>query len=141
MLLADFGTSYTKLLKINKKDSTQPVPRIVPTRKLNPTFMADLATGHNAKRRGRKSINELIALAKGGRCLITEPDALLLDCGSRDIKFIRYQNFEVADMAGTWNAGPQWALPLNYWKAIIRLITQRWLCQQQVFPSPAAFLV
>lgn len=101
MLLADFGTSYTKLLEINEKDGTQPVPRIVPTRKLNPTFMADLATGHNAKRRGKKSINELIALAKGGRYLIKEPDALLLDCGSRDIKFIRYQNFEVADMG--WN--------------------------------------
>ncbi|MCI5138214.1 MAG: ATPase, partial [Candidatus Electrothrix sp. AR1] len=39
---------------------------------------------------------------KGGRRLIVEPDAVLLDCGSRDIKFIRYAGFEVADMG--WNA-------------------------------------
>ncbi|MCI5143075.1 MAG: ATPase, partial [Candidatus Electrothrix sp. ATG1] len=31
-----------------------------------------------------------------------EPDAVLLDCGSRDIKFIYYQGGEVADMG--WNA-------------------------------------
>lgn len=98
MLLADFGTSYTKLLTRDGEDNK---PRIIPTRELAPTFMADLATGHNAKRRGRESINELIALAKGGRRLIIEPDAVLLDCGSRDIKFIRYQG-EVADMG--WNA-------------------------------------
>ncbi|MGB5685960.1 MAG: ATPase [Candidatus Electrothrix sp.] len=98
MLLADFGTSYTKLFTMAEESE----PRIVPTRELGPTFMADLATGHNAKRRGRASVNELIALAKGGQCLIAEPDAVLLDCGSRDIKFIRYQGSEVADMG--WNA-------------------------------------
>lgn len=102
MLLADFGTSYTKLLTTVEKDSEPGMPRIVPTRELDPAFMADLATGHNAKRRGGESVNELIALAKGGRRLIAEPDAVLLDCGSRDIKFIRYQGFEVADMG--WNA-------------------------------------
>ena len=64
--------------------------------------MADLATGHNARRRSKRSINELTALARGGRILIDKPDFVLLDCGSRDIKFIRYENFEVADMG--WNA-------------------------------------
>ena len=98
MLLADFGTSYTKL--VTPDEDTE--PRIIPTRELAPDFMADLATGHNAKRRGRESVNELIALAKGGTRLIAEPDAVLLDCGSRDIKFIRYQGGEVADMG--WNA-------------------------------------
>ena len=99
MLLADFGTSYTKLLT---RDIEKREARIVPTRELGPTFRADLATGHNAKRRGRESVNELIALAKGGSRLIADPDAVLLDCGSRDIKFIRYQGGEVADMG--WNA-------------------------------------
>lgn len=102
MLLADFGTSYSKLLTITEKDREPGIPRIVPTRELDQTFMADLATGHNAKRRGRESVNELIALAKGGSRLIADPDAVLLDCGSRDIKFIRYQGGEVADMG--WNA-------------------------------------
>jgi hypothetical protein len=104
MLLADFGTSYTKLLTIaeKKSDHSIPNPRIVPTRELEPTFMADLATGHNAKRRSKRSVNELIALAQGGQSLITDSDAVLLDCGSRDIKFIRYQKGEVVDMG--WNA-------------------------------------
>ncbi|WP_446009961.1 ATPase [Candidatus Electrothrix sp.] len=99
MLLADFGTSYTKLFTTDQENSN---PRVVPTRELAPTFKADLATGHNAKRRGKESINELIALAKGGNCLIPESNAVLLDCGSRDIKCIRYQKGEVADMG--WNA-------------------------------------
>ncbi len=98
MLLADFGTSYCKLLDLDT--GTEPV--ILPTRELATDFVADLATGHNARRRSKSCINELTALARGGRILIDEPDFVLLDCGSRDIKFIRYENFEIADMG--WNA-------------------------------------
>lgn len=98
MLLADFGTSYCKLLNT----ATSVEPRILPTRDLAKDFMADFATGHNAKRRSKRSINELTALAHGGRRLINKPNFVLLDCGSRDIKFVRYEDFEVADMG--WNA-------------------------------------
>ncbi len=98
MLLADFGTSYCKLLDTD----TDAGPRILPTRELDRDFKVDLATGHNAKRRSRQSVNELVSLARGGRRLIKEPDCVLLDCGSRDIKFIRYKGFEAVDMG--WNA-------------------------------------
>ncbi len=98
MLLADFGTSYCKLLDTAKEGE----PEILPTRDLGRDFVADLATGHNARRRSRQSINELTALARGGRRLIEEPDFVLLDCGSRDIKFVRYAGGELADMG--WNA-------------------------------------
>lgn len=98
MLLADFGTSYSKILDTDKKDG----PRIIPTKELPSSFMADLATGHNAGRRSRRSINELTALARGGYALIKRPDFVLLDCGSRDIKFVRFHDGEVADMG--WNA-------------------------------------
>jgi len=98
MLLADFGTSYCKLLDTD----TDAGPEILPTRDLARNFTADLATGHNARRRSKQSINELTALARGGRRLINKPDFVLLDCGSRDIKFVRYQDFTVADMG--WNA-------------------------------------
>ena len=98
MLLADFGTSYCKILDTG---SGQP-PRIVATRDLEPDFCADLATGHNAGRRSWQSINELTALAWGGESLIAEPDFVLLDCGSRDIKFIRYGDNRITDMG--WNA-------------------------------------
>jgi activator of 2-hydroxyglutaryl-CoA dehydratase len=98
MLLADFGTSYCKIMDT---ESGQP-PRIVATRELEPDFCADLATGHNAGRRSRQNITELTALAWGGESLINEPDFVLLDCGSRDIKFIRYVDNRIIDMG--WNA-------------------------------------
>lgn len=98
MLLADFGTSYCKILDTGLNRP----PVILATRELEPDFCADLATGHNAGRRSRKSINELTALAWGGERLIAEPDFVLLDCGSRDIKFVRYHNSRITDMG--WNA-------------------------------------
>lgn len=98
MLLADFGTSYCKLL-----DTAQNAgPKIIPSRELPCDVQVDLGTGHNAKRRSRQTVNELTALAKGGRRLIAEPNFVLLDCGSRDIKFVRFKNGEMADMG--WNA-------------------------------------
>lgn len=98
MLLADFGTSYCKILDTDEGG----VPRVVATREIDRGFLADLATGHNAARRSRKSINELTALARGGQQLVSRPDFVLLDCGSRDIKFVRFRNGAVADMG--WNA-------------------------------------
>jgi len=98
MLLADFGTSYCKLLQTDSNRG----PTIVASREFDASFLADLATGHNAAGRSRKSINELTALARGGERLIGEKNFVLLDCGSRDIKFIRYAEGQVVDMG--WNA-------------------------------------
>lgn len=98
MLLADFGTTYCKILDT----SEDAAPRIVATRDLDRNFRADLATGHNAARRSVRSVNELTALARGGKRIVNRPDFVLLDCGSRDIKFVRFHRGEVADMG--WNA-------------------------------------
>ena len=98
MLLADFGTTYCKMLDTA---SGKP-PRIVPARELAPDFRADLATGHNAVRRSAHAVNELSALARGGRRLIQAESFTLLDCGSRDLKFVRFAQGRVADMG--WNA-------------------------------------
>jgi len=98
MLLADFGTSYCKILDTESLQG----PKIIATRELDSDFMADLATGHNAARRSRRSINELTALARGGKKIIDGKNFVLLDCGSRDIKFIRYAGGRVVDMG--WNA-------------------------------------
>ena len=62
MLLADFGTSYCKLL-----DTDVGVPSVIRTKDIDRTLRVDLATGHNAKRFAVESINELTALARGGR--------------------------------------------------------------------------
>ncbi len=99
MLLADFGTSYCKILDTTVADK---LPLVLPTKELTRDFRADLATGHNAAHRSRKSVNELVALARGGELLIPDSDFVLLDCGSRDIKFVRYENNQLIDMG--WNA-------------------------------------
>ena len=98
MLLADFGTSYCKLWD----PETQDAPRLVASRDLDPELRASRATGHNGRRHCRHYVNELTALARGGLRLIQEDSYTLLDCGSRDIKFVRYQQGRLADMG--WNA-------------------------------------
>ncbi|MGV1099758.1 ATPase [Thiovibrio sp. JS02] len=99
MLLGDFGTSYCKFLDLDENGAA---PYILPTKELPREMRVDLATGHNGKRFADHYVNELIALARGGEELIAEGDYVLLDCGSRDIKFIKYQNHKLADMG--WNA-------------------------------------
>jgi len=98
MILGDFGTSYCKFLDTNEKNGR---PRVVPTRELPPGTRVDVATGHNGKRFARRYVNELVALARGGAALVAGEDYTLLDCGSRDIKYVRVENGEVADMG--WN--------------------------------------
>ncbi len=99
MLLADFGTSYCKLLDTK---STAP-PRLIATNSLDRKNMhVDIATGHNGKRYATQYVNELTALAKGGLSLIKENSFTLLDCGSRDIKYVTYNGGNIKDMG--WNA-------------------------------------
>ncbi len=97
MLLADFGTSYCKFLDIASN-----TPRLIPTRELDKSIRVDVATGHNGRRYSDRYVNELTALAKGGEALIPEPNFTLLDCGSRDIKYVSYEDGKVKDMG--WNA-------------------------------------
>lgn len=99
MILADFGTSYSKFLDLGE---SAPQPRIRPTKELARDLRVDLATGHNGKRFSARYVNELVALARGAEALITEKSYLVLDCGSRDIKYIRYQDGKLLDMG--WNA-------------------------------------
>lgn len=99
MILGDFGTSYCKFLDL---DTPNPEPSIIATKDLPRDTRVDLATGHNGKRFAGRYVNELIALARGGEAMITEDEYVLLDCGSRDIKFIKYQDGKLADMG--WNA-------------------------------------
>lgn len=98
MLLADFGTSYLKLLDT---ESTEP-PRLIATRSIDRTMKVDIATGHNGKRYASRYVNELTALARGGLAQIREESFTLLDCGSRDIKYVSYDAGKIKDMG--WNA-------------------------------------
>lgn len=99
MKLGDFGTSYCKFLDTDQAGSA---PEVVPTRTLDRGLKVDLATGHNGKRFAARYVNELIALARGGERLVPAGDYVLLDCGSRDIKFVDYAGGRLRDMG--WNA-------------------------------------
>jgi len=95
-LLADFGTSWTKLL-----DTASGKRQIVKTKDLQ-SLQADLATGHNTDGRAERTVNELIALGRGSLQLVDDTDFTVLDVGSRDIKFVSFSGRKVAGM--NWSA-------------------------------------
>jgi activator of 2-hydroxyglutaryl-CoA dehydratase len=95
-VLADFGTSWTKIL-----DTESGERRIEKTKDLIP-FKADLATGHNTNNRARRTVNELIALGNGSMQLVDSKEYTVLDVGSRDVKYVKFVRGKVAEM--NWSA-------------------------------------
>jgi activator of 2-hydroxyglutaryl-CoA dehydratase len=98
MIIGDFGTSYCKFVDLSKNSEEY---RIITSKELPPDLRVDLATGHNGKRFAKQYVNELVALARAGETLIGEDAYVLLDCGSRDIKYIVFGDNRVLDMG--WN--------------------------------------
>jgi activator of 2-hydroxyglutaryl-CoA dehydratase len=98
MLLGDVGTSYTKTLDTEKGDYT--VIRTLDLLKSDIRF--DIACGHNARLRADRVVNELIALEEGSRRLIGNGNFLVVDVGSRDIKYVRMKDSKYEEM--DWNA-------------------------------------
>lgn len=98
MILGDFGTSYCKFVDLG---CPEPRPIMAASKDLPASTRVDMATGHNGKRFSDNYINELIVLARGGEALISEPSYVLLDCGSRDIKYIKIREGKLDDMG--WN--------------------------------------
>ncbi|HOO56295.1 MAG TPA: ATPase [bacterium] len=98
-VLIDCGTSYAKIhyLKDSKRD-------IISSRH----FIKNLdqydivaSTGHNKFHNTETKINELVALAEGGLEVIKDNDFTILDCGARDVKYIKVENRKVTGM--DWN--------------------------------------
>jgi len=98
-ILGDFGTSWTKLL-----DTESGERRVLPATEAH-GIDPDIATGHNARRRAPRYVNELIALAQGGERLIAEEEFLLLDVGSRDVKYVHMRRGELVSMDWTTTCG------------------------------------
>jgi len=98
-ILGDFGTTWTKLL-----DTAIGERRVLQTREAR-GLTADLATGHNARHRAPRHINELIALAQGGERLTGAAEFLLLDVGSRDVKYVHMRRGELVGMDWTSTCG------------------------------------
>jgi activator of 2-hydroxyglutaryl-CoA dehydratase len=95
-VLADFGTSWTKIL-----DTASGRREIARTKDLG-DFNAELATGHNTRKRAARSVNELIALGDGSLQLVDDKAFTVLDVGSRDVKYVSFTDGRVAEM--NWSA-------------------------------------
>ncbi|MCK4546743.1 MAG: ATPase [Candidatus Eisenbacteria sp.] len=91
MRLADFGTTWTKWYDTETKSYG-----VVRTSEVD--FRAAVGTGHNIRSRADRMINELVALAEGGLKRIPEPDFVLVDVGSREIKYVRFENRRLKEM-------------------------------------------
>jgi len=98
MLLGDVGTSYTKILDVKKEEY-----KVINTLDLLKTdIRLDIACGHNAKLKADRVVNELVALEKGSRKLIGDGNFLVVDVGSRDIKYVKMKDNKYEEM--DWNA-------------------------------------
>jgi len=98
MLLGDVGTSYTKILDTEKDEY-----RVIKTIDLlKSDIRFDTACGHNARLRSDRVVNELVALERGSRRLIGNGNFLVVDVGSRDIKYVRMKDSKYEEM--DWNA-------------------------------------
>jgi len=130
VILGDFGTSYCKFLNL-ADDNSQPT--ILPTKELPGNLHVDLATGHNGRRFANRYVNELIALARGGEAMIDAPDYVLLDCGSRDLKFVVYQDGKVKDMGWNTECGASMGFTIELLERYYDLDYQQMQVPEQTF--------
>ena len=85
----DAGTTWTKILKIEneKRDYC-----VIPTRELKALNLKyNKSTGHSLDKTKKTYENEVVALAYGAKEFL-EDNFIALDLGSRDIKYVQYQN-------------------------------------------------
>ncbi len=95
----DAGTTWTKILKIENGEKNY---SIIPTKDLRMLNLKyNKCTGHSLPKDKKIYENEVVALAKGAKKYL-EDNFIALDLGSRDIKYIQYQNKKFKDM--DWNA-------------------------------------
>jgi len=89
MILADCGTSYTKILDLSDGKLS-----IVETRQVvkneNRTF--DAATGHLGRLKSRLYKNELVCLAVGTLEITHDDNFCVVDIGGRDTKLVEFKN-------------------------------------------------
>jgi len=99
-ILLDCGTSYTKLYYLS--DSKYEVMHTRLFKQNDGQYDVMMSTGYNYPRQKGKWVNELIALTEGGLQLIEEPSFTLIDCGARDVKYVKVVDRKVASM--DWNS-------------------------------------
>ncbi len=98
MLIADCGSTWTKILDTGSSRLEIIQTRAMAARK---GLFFEVATGHSARGRCGRFVNELIALAEGGLAVVGEDDFTLVDVGGRDIKLVRFEGRKVTRL--DWN--------------------------------------
>jgi activator of 2-hydroxyglutaryl-CoA dehydratase len=97
-LIADCGSSWSKIKDLETGEIVvRPTKEIVAESDIH----FEAATGHLGRDRADRYENELVALAQGSLTLISEPDFTIVDIGSRDTKFVRFQNRKLVKL--DWN--------------------------------------
>ena len=97
-IYVDAGTTWTKILKVENEEKKYEVIPTSTLKKLD--IKPNRATGHSIIKTDNYE-NEVVALANGARKYL-EDDFIVLDLGSRDIKWVKYQNKKFQDM--DWNS-------------------------------------
>ena len=130
-ILLDCGTSYAK---VHYCDTGR--RRIVPARhllrRLDQCSVA-AATGHNAGSRATKNVNELVALARGGLARVADRDFTLLDCGARDVKYVKVRRRKVRAMDWNTECGA-------FTGQVIELLSRHFELDQSALPAAAGRL-
>ncbi len=94
----DAGTTWTKILRVENGEKSY---EILPTRDFRTlNLIPDKSTGHSLIKTEGIYENEVVALANGAKKYL-EDDFIALDLGSRDIKYVRYENKKFKEM--DWN--------------------------------------
>lgn len=95
----DAGTTWSKILTVENDIKTY---KIIPTAQLKTLGMEFIsATGHsNSFANVKHYENEVVALAKGAEKWLNEGN-IVLDLGSRDIKWVKFKDGKFCDM--DWN--------------------------------------
>ena len=98
-IYVDAGTTWTKILKVENDKKEYSVIKSADFKKLD--FTITKCTGHSLIKTKGQYENEVVALAYGAQEYL-EDDFIVLDLGSRDIKYVQYQDKKFKDM--DWNS-------------------------------------
>ncbi len=94
----DAGTTWSKILEITSKGERK--YNVLPTREVGVSNLNfERVTGHSSKKEG-SYVNEVVALARGASEALADK-GLILDLGSRDVKWVKFQAKKFHDM--DWN--------------------------------------
>ncbi len=95
----DSGTTWTKILKVDKEKRYEVIKTSDFKKQKNIKYLK--STGHSLSKEKGIYENELIALSYGARKYLNQ-GYCVLDLGSRDIKYVKFENQKFSQM--DWNS-------------------------------------